>query len=313
MKNKLRNLVTGGAGFIGSHLIESLITAGEEVLCVDNLSTGDEKNVLKWKSSNNFKFLFHDVIDPIKIEADRIWHLACPASTFNYQNDPIKTSLTNFMGTLNTLELAKTLNVEIFFSSTSEIYGNTTLKQQSESDFGSINPIGVRSCYGEGKRMAESLCLDYLRCFNTKIRIARIFNVYGPGMRKDDKRLINNLINKALNNEPLTIFGDGDQSRSFCYIDDLIIGIKKLMDSNYEYPVNLGNPNEEYTILEMANLIKSKTNSSSELLNLPLPSDDPIRRKPSINLAKKLLDWYPKIDINEGLYKTIKHIRGQIK
>ena len=304
--------MTGGAGFIGSHLIESLIEDGEEVVCLDNLSTGDRQNISKWENISRFKFILHDVVEPIKTDADRIWHLACPASTFHYQNDPIKTSLTNFMGTLNMLELAKNLNAEIFFSSTSEIYGNPNSNTQTESDFGSINPIGERSCYGEGKRIAESLCLDYLRCFNTKIRIARIFNVYGPGMKKDDKRLINNLINQALINEPLTIFGEGNQSRSFCFIDDLIIGIKRLMDSNYEYPVNFGNPNEDYTILEIAYLIKSKTNSSSAYLNLPLPKDDPIRRKPSINLAKNLLNWQPKVDIHEGLDKTIKYKRGQM-
>ena len=304
----MRNLVTGGAGFIGSHLIDSLINSGESVLCIDNLSTGDKKNISKWEKSPNFKFLFHDVVKPMKTEVDRIWHLACPASTFHYQNDPIKTSLTNFMGTLNMLELAKDLNIEIFFSSTSEIYGNPSTDSQTESYFGSINPIGVRSCYGEGKRMAESLCLDYSRCFKTKIRIARIFNVYGPRMTKNDGRLINNLIYQAINNKPLTIFGEGNHSRSFCFIDDLIIGIKKLMDSNYEYPVNLGNPNEEYTILEIAHIIKSKTKSSSKLINLPLPEDDPLRRKPSIELAKDLFNWQPNIDIHEGLQKTINHI-----
>lgn len=305
----MRNLVTGGAGFIGSHLIDSLLNAGEEVLCIDNLSTGDKKNISRWEKSPKFKFILHDVIKPIKIEVDQIWHLACPASTFHYQNDPIKTSLTNFMGTLNMLELAKNLNVKIFFSSTSEIYGNPSSDYQDESDYGSINPIGLRSCYGEGKRMAESLCIDYSRCFKTKVRIARIFNVYGPGMKKNDGRLINNLIYQAIKNKPLTIFGDGNHSRSFCFVDDLIEGIKQLMDSNYEYPVNLGNPNEEYTILEIAYLIKSKTKSSSKLINLPLPEDDPFKRKPSIKLAKNLFNWQPKIDIHKGLQKTINQIK----
>ncbi len=309
----MRNLVTGGAGFIGSHLIDSLINDGEEVLCLDNLSTGDKINISRWEKSPRFRFLLHDVVDQIKLKVDRIWHLACPASTFHYQNDPIKTSLTNFIGTLNMLELAKDLNVKIFFSSTSEIYGNPTSDYQIESDYGSINPVGLRSCYGEGKRMAESLCLDYSRCFKTEVRIARIFNVYGPGMKKDDGRLINNLIYQAINNKPLTIFGEGNHSRSFCFVDDLIIGIKKLMDSNYEYPVNLGNPNEEYTILEIANLIKAKTKSSSKLINLPLPEDDPSKRKPSIKLAKNLFNWQPRIDIHEGLQKTINHILSQVK
>ena len=304
----MRNLVTGGAGFIGSHLINSLMNAGEEVLCLDNLCTGDKKNIARWEKSTRFKFILHDVVEPIKIKTDRIWHLACPASTFHYQNDPIKTSLTNFMGTLNMLELAKDLNIKIFLSSTSEIYGDPSTDSQNESDYGSINPIGLRSCYGEGKRMAESLCLDYSRCFKTKVRIARIFNVYGPGMKKNDGRLISNLIYQAIKNKPLTIFGDGNHSRSFCFVDDLIVGMKKLMDSNYEYPVNLGNPNEEYTILEIAYLIKSKTKSSSKIINLPLPEDDPLKRKPSIKLAKNLFNWQPRIDIHEGLQKTINQI-----
>lgn len=308
----MRNLVTGGAGFIGSHLINSLIDSGEEVICIDNLSTGDKENISKWGNSPQFNFVLHDVVKPLKINVDRIWHLACPASTLHYQNDPIKTSLTNFMGTLNMLELAKNLDVEILFTSTSEIYGDSSSKLQLESNFGSINPIGIRSCYGEGKRMAECLCLDYQRCFDTKVRIARIFNVYGPGMVKNDGRLINNLINQALEKKPLTIFGDGDQSRCFCFIDDLIVGLKKLMDSNYEYPVNFGNPKEDYTILEIAKLILSKTNSSSELINLPLPQDDPFKRKPSIELANILLNWQPVIDINEGLKKTITHIEGKL-
>ena len=308
----MKNLVTGGAGFIGSNLIESLIEDGEEVICIDDFCTGDKKNFAQWESNPQFKFIFHDVVNPIYQKVDRIWHLACPASTSHYQKNPLKTSLTNYMGTLNMLKLAKDLNAEILFTSTSEIYGNPSCNEQSEQYMGSINPIGPRSCYGEGKRIAETLCIDYFRSFNTKVKIARIFNVYGPKMRKDDGRLIPNLITQVLTNKPLTIYGSGNQKRSFCFIDDLIMGLKKLMNSNYPYPVNFGNPTEEYSILDIARLILSKTNSDANIIYLPLPEDDPLKRKPSVKLAKNLLSWEPKTDINKGLNKTVDYIKKHL-
>ena len=309
----MKNLVTGGAGFLGSHLIDSLMHDHEQVICIDDLSTGDEKNIKKWTDNPNFEFILHDVINPIELKVDRIWHLACPASSVQYQKNPIKTSETNFLGTLNMLKIARKLNIEILFTSTSEIYGEANCDEQEESFKGFINPIGLRSCYGEGKRIAESLCFDFMRSYGTKIRIARLFNTYGPKMKKDDGRVICNLIQQAITKKSLTIYGNGKQSRCFCYVDDIIDGMKKLMISDYNYPVNLGNPNENFKILELVNLIRSKFTYELDLVFLPLPYDDPPKRKPSIELAKNLLNWEPKIDLIDGIDNTIKYIKNDLR
>lgn len=309
----MRNLVTGGAGFIGSHLIDFLMSEGEEVICLDNLSTGSITNIETWEKNPRFDFLSHDVIEPLNLKIDKIWHFACPASTLHYQSDPIKTSITNFNGTFNMLKLATLNKARLFFASTSEVYGNTLNNELFESNWGSTNPNGVRSCYSEGKRLAESLCLDFARCHGTEIRIARIFNAYGPRMRKDDGRLIPNLLYQALDGKNLSVFGTGEQSRSFCYIEDLVKGIIKLMKSNYQYPINLGNPNENYSILQIAYLIKNKFNNKSKITFHSLPKDDPLMRKPSIKIARNILDWEPKINIQKGIDTTSRYIKGRMR
>ncbi len=308
----MKNLVTGGAGFIGSHLIDSLMNEGEHVICIDDLSTGNSKNIEKWLNNPKFTFILHDVTKPIELQTDRIWHLACPASSIHYQKNPIKTSETNFLGTLNMLKIARTLDIEILFTSTSEIYGDSNCDVQEESFKGYINPNGLRSCYGEGKRMAESLCLDFMRTYGTKIRIARIFNTYGPRMKKEDGRVISNLLQQAISKKSLTIYGTGKQKRCFCYIDDIILGMKKLIKTNYSGPVNLGNPQENFSIIEIVDLIRSKFNYKINVVYLPLPADDPIKRKPSVKLAESILQWKPLVDLNEGLDKTIHYIKGTL-
>lgn len=311
MAYKIRNLVTGGAGFLGSHLIDKLMNAGEEVLCLDNYFTGRKKNIYKWINNNNFELIRHDVTEPIYLEVDRIWHLACPASPIHYQQNPIKTAKTSFIGTYNMLGLARRVNATFFLASTSEIYGDPLESPQTELYKGNVNTFGPRSCYDEGKRISETLCYDYKRMHNTDIRIARIFNTYGPRMVQDDGRVVSNFVVQALCNKPLTIYGEGQQTRSFCYVEDLINGFIKLMNSNYCKPINIGNPCE-FTILELAEMIKKKINPNLELIFKKLPTDDPKQRKPNINLAKQELSWAPKIGLDKGLDLTINYFRSEL-
>ncbi len=300
--------MTGGAGFIGSNLIKRLINNGEEVICLDNYFTGRKINISNFIDNQLFELIRHDVTDPIQIEVDRIWHLACPASPIHYQFNPIKTSKTSFLGTFNMLGLAKRVGAKFLMASTSEVYGDPEVHPQTESYKGSVNTFGIRSCYDEGKRIAETLCYDYQRIHNVEIRIARIFNTYGPNMLQDDGRVVSNFINQAFKNEPLTIYGEGTQTRSFCYVDDLVSGLIKLMEGDYKKPVNIGNP-EEYRIIDLAEIIKAKINKNLSFVNKPLPKDDPLQRRPNIDLAKKELNWYPLVDLNTGLDKTIKYFK----
>ncbi len=304
-----RNLVTGGAGFLGSHLVDRLMKAGEEVICLDNFYTGRKNNVSHWIGNPSFELIRHDVTEPILLEVDRIWHLACPASPIHYQFNPIKTAKTSFLGTYNMLGLAKRTDARLLLASSSEVYGNPEVHPQPESYKGSVNTIGIRSCYDEGKRIAETLCNDYLRINNTQIRIARIFNTYGPRMLPDDGRVISNFIIQSIEHKPLTIYGDGSQTRSFCYVDDLIEGLIKLMNSSFSSPINIGNPNE-ISILEVAKLISNKFNNNNNKFEyLEMPSDDPYRRKPVIDLACQKLKWKPEINFIDGIGKTCKYFR----
>ena len=302
----MRNLVTGGAGFLGSHLVEKLINAGEEVICLDNYFSGRKENVNKWINNPHFELLRHDVTNPINLEIDKIWHLACPASPKSYQLNPIKTAKTSFLGTYNMLGLARRVNATLLMASTSEIYGDPQVHPQPETYNGSVNPIGIRSCYDEGKRIAESLCMDYRRMHGCDIRIARIFNTYGPRMLPDDGRVISNFIVQALQNKPITIYGDGKQTRSFCFVDDMIEGFMLLMKSEYKKPVNIGNP-EEFSIIDLAKLIEKKTKKKLKYEYKDLPEDDPFQRNPNIQIAKTQLGWAPKVSIEEGLDKTISY------
>ena len=304
------NLVTGGAGFLGSHLIDNLMAKGEEVICLDNFFTGTKNNLKKWFNNPNFELIRHDITKPIKLEVDKIWHLACPASPIHYQYNPIKTAKTSFIGTYNMLGMAKRVGAKFLFTSTSEVYGDPEVHPQPESYRGNVNPIGIRSCYDEGKRVAETLCFDYKRSHNINIKIARNFNTYGPRMLPNDGRVISNFICQALNNNPITIYGDGSQTRSFCYVDDLVDGLQKLMDSDYSGPINLGNPVEK-TILQIAELVNKKVSKNNKnFVFKKLPQDDPMKRKPIIKLANKYLDWEPKIDLEIGLDKTIDYFRN---
>ncbi len=304
-------LVSGGAGFLGSHLCEKLLDDNNYVLCVDNLFTGNKKNIIHLLKNPYFEFLRHDVTFPLYVEVDEIYNLACPASPIYYQNDPVQTIKTNVHGSINMLGLAKRTNAKILQASTSEVYGDPTQHPQKESYWGNVNPIGPRSCYDEGKRCTETLFFDYHRQHNLNIKVARIFNTFGPQMQLNDGRVVSNFIIQALNNNPITIYGDGSQTRSFCYVDDLINGIIKLMESDNTItgPINLGNPTE-ITILELAERIIKLTNSNSILENNELPIDDPIKRKPDISLARSLLGWNPKIHLEEGLIKTIKYFKS---
>jgi len=301
-----RILITGGAGFIGSHLCDYLIKKGNDVICVDNLFSGSKDNIRHLLSHPCFKFIHHDITDPLFIEVDQIFHLACPASPVHYQYNPIKTIKTNVMGTINMLGLAKRVGARILLSSTSEVYGNPKVHPQKEEYWGNVNPIGPRSCYDEGKRVAETLMMDYHRQNNVDIRIVRIFNTYGPRMALDDGRVISNFIVQALKGEPITVYGDGGQTRSFCYVSDLIEGLIKAMESDLIGPVNLGNPNE-IKIIELAKTILKLTNSKSEIVFKPLPPDDPIRRCPDITLARKRLNWQPIVPLEEGLKETMRY------
>ena len=304
MVKNSRNLITGGSGFLGSHLAKKLLDRGEEVICLDNFFTGTKKNIKELYKYQNLEFTRHDVTDPIKLEVDNIWHLACPASPIHYQYNPIKTTKTSFIGTYNMLGLAKRVGAKILLASTSEIYGDPKEHPQKESYRGSVNTTGIRSCYDEGKRVAETLCADYQRVHGVEVRIMRIFNTYGPNMRFDDGRVISNFIVQALKDQKITLYGDGTQTRSFCYVDDLINGMILLMNSNYNHPINIGNPNE-FSIKELANLVRTLINPNLEFEYKELPHDDPKQRQPSIKLAKELLNWEPEIELKDGLLKTI--------
>jgi len=301
-----RILITGGAGFIGSHLCERLLDEGNEVICVDNFFTGSKQNIIHLLDNPYFEIIRHDITLPLYVEVDEIYNLACPASPVYYSFDPVQTTKTSVMGAINMLGLAKRLKIKVLQASTSEVYGDPEVHPQTESYRGNVNPIGPRACYDEGKRCAETLFFDYYRQLKIKIKVIRIFNTYGPKMQPDDGRVISNFIVQALKNEDITIYGDGSQTRSFCYVDDLVEGIIKMMNSreNFVGPVNLGNPTE-FTILELAKKIIKLTNSKSKIIYKPLPEDDPKRRQPNIELAKKELKWEPKIKLEEGLKKTI--------
>jgi len=305
-----RTLVTGGAGFIGSHLCERLLEQGNEIICLDNFYTGRRANIAHLISNPLFEVLRHDICFPLYVEVDEIYNLACPASPVHYQFDPVQTTKTSVHGAINMLGLAKRIKAKILQASTSEVYGDSTVHPQDESYWGNVNPIGLRSCYDEGKRCAETLFFDYYRQNNVKIKVARIFNTYGPKMRPDDGRVVSNFIMQALKSEDITIYGDGTQTRSFCYVDDLVDGLIKLMHSPDDFtgPVNLGNPGET-SILELAEKIIELTNSKSQIVTSPLPEDDPQRTRPLIELAKTELDWQPSIGINEGLIRTIDYFR----
>lgn len=307
----MRILVTGGAGFIGSHLIDRLMTQGHEVLCLDNFYTGHKRNILKWLDNPYFELIRHDITEPIRLEADQIYHLACPASPVHYQFNPVKTIKTNVIGTLNMLGLAKRVKARFFLASTSEVYGDPDVHPQPEEYRGNVNCIGIRSCYDEGKRVAETLAFDYHRQNGVDIRVVRIFNTYGPRMLEHDGRVVSNFIVQALQGEPLTVYGDGSQTRSFCYVSDLVEGFIRLMNSDYIGPVNIGNPGE-YTILELAKTIQNMINPDAEIIYKPLPQDDPRQRQPDITKAKTILDWEPTIPLKDGLKLTIEDFSNRL-
>ncbi len=299
-------LITGGSGFLGSHLCEKLLNDGAEVLCLDNFYTGSKKNISHLLDNKNFELIRHDVCLPIYLEVDEIYNLACPASPIHYQFDPVQTTKTSVHGAINILGLAKRLNAKVFQASTSEVYGDPNIHPQTENYWGNVNPIGLRSCYDEGKRCAETLFFDYHRQHKLNIKVARIFNTYGPRMHPDDGRVVSNFIVQALTSEDITIYGDGSQTRSFCYVDDLIDAFIMLMSTEKEFtgPINLGNPNE-FTMIELADLVIELTKSKSKIVFKKLPDDDPKQRKPDISFAKEKLNWEPKIELREGLKKTI--------
>ena len=307
--NNITNLVTGGAGFLGSHLIDKLMKKGEEVICIDNFYTGIRMNNEHWRKNPNFELIRHDIVEPINLEVNKIWHLACPASPEFYQNNPIKTLKTSFMGTYNMLGLAKRVNAKILLASTSEIYGDPEIHPQVETYRGSVNPIGLRSCYDEGKRISETLCFDYHRTHKVDMRVMRIFNTYGPRMLPNDGRVVSNFIVQALQGKDLTVYGNGEQTRSFCYVDDLIKGMMMFMESDFLGPVNIGNP-DEFTIKELAEIIIQKINPNLNIIFKPLPEDDPLQRKPDISLANKFFNWKPQIKLNEGLDETIEYFKN---
>jgi len=312
----MRILVTGGAGFLGSHLVDRLLADGHEVVCVDNFFTGRKSNVAHHLANPDFELVRHDVTDPFKFEVDRIYNLACPASPPHYQHNPIKTIKTNVLGILHCLGMARRTGARVFQASTSEVYGDPEIHPQPESYRGNVNPIGIRSCYDEGKRCAETLCFDYHRQNGIEIRVARIFNTYGPRMLADDGRVVSNFIVQALRGEDLTIYGDGTQTRSFCFVEDLVEGFVRLMECEEKNagghpptgPVNLGNPGE-FTMLELAEMVIQKVGARSKITHLPLPADDPTQRKPDISRARDMLGWEPKISLSEGLDTTIEYFR----
>ena len=305
-----RVMVTGGAGFLGSHLIDRLLDAGHEVLCVDNLFTGTRENLSHLHGNPHFEFMRHDITFPLFVEVDEIYNLACPASPIHYQHDPVQTTKTSVHGAINMLGLAKRLGCKILQASTSEVYGDPSVHPQSEEYWGHVNPIGPRSCYDEGKRCAETLFFDYHRQHRLPIKVARIFNTYGPRMHPADGRVVSNFIMQALKNEPITLYGDGSQTRSFCYVDDLVAGLTALMETGPEItgPINIGNPNE-FTVRELAEKVIHLTNSTSKIIEAPLPQDDPKQRQPDISKAKRDLGWEPAIQLEQGLVKTIDYFR----
>jgi UDP-glucuronate decarboxylase len=304
--SRKRILVTGGAGFVGSHLIDRLLDQGHEVLCVDNLFTGAKRNIEHLHAHPRLEFMRHDITYPLSVEVDEIYNLACPASPIHYQHDPIQTTKTSVIGAMNMLELARRLKCKIFQASTSEVYGDPTQHPQHESYWGNVNPIGIRSCYDEGKRCAETLFFDYHRQLGIEIKVARIFNTYGPRMHPRDGRVVSNFIIQALDGRPITIYGDGAQTRSFCYVDDLVDGFMRLMDTDEDVtgPMNLGNP-VEFTIRQLAELVIAQTGAKSPLIEEPLPSDDPKQRQPDISYAREKLGWEPKVPLAQGLASTI--------
>ena len=303
------HLVTGGAGFLGSHLVDRLMEAGDEVICLDNYFTGRKANIACWIGHPRFELIRHDVTEPIKLEVDRIWHLACPASPIHYQFNPVKTAKTSFLGTYNMLGLARRVGARLLLASTSEVYGDPEVHPQPEAYWGAVNPIGVRSCYDEGKRIAETLCFDYQRMNRVEVRVARIFNTYGPRMLLDDGRVVSNFIVQALRGEPLTLYGDGSQTRSFCYVSDLIEGLFRLMNGDHSGPINLGNP-DEFTIRELAELVRQQIKPDLPLVEKPLPQDDPRQRQPAIDLARQQLNWQPTVSLEQGLLPTINSFRN---
>ena len=304
-------LITGGAGFLGSHLCDALIEKGHDILCVDNFFTGNKSNISHLLTNPNFTLIRHDVTFPLYVEVDQIYNLACPASPIHYQFDPVQTTKTSVHGAINMLGLAKRLKARILQASTSEVYGDPEIHPQTEEYWGRVNPIGIRSCYDEGKRCAETLFFDYWRQHKLEIKVMRIFNTYGPRMHPNDGRVVSNFIVQALNNKPITIYGDGSQTRSFCYVDDLITGMIKLMESQKSItgPINMGNPSE-FTMIELAELVIKLTSSRSKLKFKPLPEDDPKQRQPNISLAKSKLHWSPKVSLEEGLNKTITYFKN---
>ena len=303
-------LVTGGAGFLGSHLCEALLENGDEVLCVDNYYTGNKNNVLHLLDNSRFELMRHDVTFPLYVEVDEIYNLACPASPVHYQHDPVQTTKTSVHGAINMLGLAKRVGAKVLQASTSEVYGDPSIHPQTEDYWGNVNPIGIRSCYDEGKRCAETLFFDYHRQHKLRIKVMRIFNTYGPRMHPDDGRVVSNFIVQALKGNPITIYGNGQQTRSFCYVDDLVAGMIKLMETGPAItgPINIGNPNE-FTIAQLAKQVIRLTNSNSELIFHPLPSDDPQQRQPDISMAKEVLGWKPAIELETGLQKTIAYFK----
>ena len=311
MHKRKRILVTGGAGFLGSHLCERLVNEGNDVICVDNFYTGSKDNIIGLLNNPHFELMRHDVTFPLYVEVEEIYNLACPASPVHYQYDPVQTTKTSVHGAINMLGLAKRTGAKIFQASTSEVYGDPAVHPQHESYNGNVNPIGPRSCYDEGKRCAETLFFDYKRQHNLNIRVVRIFNTYGPRMHPNDGRVVSNFIMQALRGEAITIYGDGQQTRSFCYVDDLIEGFIRMMDANDDIsgPINLGNPSE-FTIKQLAEAIINLTGTKSELIKQPLPEDDPLKRQPDIAIAKQQLDWQPSIDLEAGLTKTIDYFRA---
>jgi len=308
-----RILVTGGAGFVGSHLCDRLVSAGDDVVCVDNFYTGDKRNIAHLLGQSNFELIRHDVTFPLYLEVDQIYNLACPASPIHYQRDPVQTTKTSVHGAINMLGLAKRTGARILQASTSEVYGDPEVHPQEESYWGRVNPVGIRSCYDEGKRCAETLFFDYWRQHRVEIKVARIFNTYGPRMHPDDGRVVSNFIVQALRGQPLTIYGDGSQTRSFCYVDDLVEGLIRLMESEAAItgPVNLGNPGE-FSMLALADAVIRETGSASATVFKPLPEDDPVQRQPDIGLANRALHWEPEIGLEEGLGRTVDYFRGVI-
>lgn len=312
VKESMRILVTGGAGFIGSHLIDRLMNDGHEVICLDNFYTGKKHNLRQWLDNPNFEMIRHDITEPIRLEVDQVYHLACPASPVHYQYNPIKTVKTNVIGTLNMLGLAKRVKARFLLASTSEVYGDPEVHPQTEDYRGSVNPIGIRSCYDEGKRMAETLAFDYHRENKVDIRVARIFNTYGPRMLENDGRVVSNFVAQALRGIPLTVYGEGQQTRSFCYVSDLVNGLMRLMNGEHTGPINLGNP-DEYTILELAQAVQNLINPDAEIKFEPLPADDPRRRRPDITKAQTLLNWEPTIPLQDGLKLMIEDFRQRFQ